>query len=572
MANCSDNVYVIKYTDKSKGTISISKSALVSDLVDITLVGKSRLDYGEVFNENMLHLLENFACPASAGNVDAPDTLVAFGTLLRNPIDGQKWFNSTNKRLYVYNSTELAWKPLGAQGDVVGNSGVIAHGSYIPRPVSPEGYVFPYSECSFVVSQHSGQSVSTDGVLPTDTEIDYMQCFVSSDGQVTMQFRYRGESSLRNGYVNYKILGIRNESNAPFVQVTPYPIPDPTPNISATPTPTPTPTPSATPSMPVSPTRTPVPTVSVTPTRTVTPTPTHTVSKTPAPSPTPSKSMRYTINLSGVPGNIDAVNAFTPATAKLVFKSDGTFVAYNKGATIASGVYLSSGVGSNYELYYTQTGNSPSAGPGAGVWHSLASAITFQVSDSSQDTYAYETINYTIRRKAATADSRSSVISLSADGGCFAVGTQLAVPSGLARVEDLVAGDTVVSFTHDGMVDESVDGWNKWTTTDNNFVLTTSTVKTAYRFTADGAMNINGLVTTMDHVYLVFDGSVYGWKNASKIVETDKLVDSDGNLVDILNITVLTGPREFVALDVETVDTLVVSDNGKLILAHNQSA
>ena len=60
MINCSDNTYYIYYTDASSGAIAIpiAKSSLIQD-IDVTLVGKTRLEYGEVFNENMLHLLEH---------------------------------------------------------------------------------------------------------------------------------------------------------------------------------------------------------------------------------------------------------------------------------------------------------------------------------------------------------------------------------------------------------------------------------------------------------------------------------------------------------------------------------
>ncbi len=284
MANCSDNVYVIKYTDKSKGTITITKSSLVTNLVDIALVGKSRLDYGEVFNENILHLLENFACPASSADPDAPDTVAAFGTVLSNPIGGQKWYNSTAKRLYVYNSTQGVWVPQSKQGDVAANSGIIAHASFLPRPVGKDGYVFPYSECNFVVSQHSSKSTATDSYLPANTEIDYMRCFVSANGQVTMQFRYSGESALRDGYANYQIIGIRGEANTPLVSLAPYVVPSPTPGVSATATPTPTPSSTVTPTPTPTHSNTPAETTAVSPTPTRTPTPTPTLSVTPSPS------------------------------------------------------------------------------------------------------------------------------------------------------------------------------------------------------------------------------------------------------------------------------------------------
>ena len=651
MANCSDNVYVIKYTDKSKGTITITKSSLVTDLVDIALVGKTRLDYGEVFNENILHLLENFACPSQIGNPDAPDTVTAFGTILSNPIDGQKWFNSTSLRLYVYNGTEEIWVPYANQTDVAGNSGIIAHGSYLPRPVAMNGYVFPYSECSFVVSQHSSRSVAEDGYLPVNTEIDYLRCFVGSDGLVTVQFRYRGESAIRAGYANYQIIGIRGEANTPVViSVTPYPIPSPTPGVSPTTTPTPTPTIAVSPTPAVSPTRTPAATAQVTPTGTVTPTPTVSVTRTPsvsptptrtpaasptpvpsstptpgssltptptitvtptrtpsisptptpgssltptptptvtptrtpspsaspaAPSPTPTISLTpspvYTLNLDDIPEFIDHVAGLVGSWVRLTFYPDGTWAAREKHTISASGTWTPSTIGNDYELYFTQHAGDYTQ-PGAGVWHSLGSEFEFYVQDSDSTTSSFAAVTFTIRNKTNYTDARSHTVYMSADGDCFAVGTQLAVPGALVNVEDLVVGNEVVSFSHETMLDESDDNWRDWKTKDNNFVIGNSTVVASRRFTSDGAMNINGIVTTKHHIHFVFDGEDFGWKNAIDVLSTDKLVDIDGNLVDILNITEVTGPVEFVALNVETLDTLVVASGDTLILSHNASA
>jgi hypothetical protein len=54
---------------------------------------------------------------------------------------------------------------------------------------------------------------------------------------------------------------------------------------------------------------------------------------------------------------------------------------------------------------------------------------------------------------------------------------------------------------------------------------------------------------------------------------TDKLVNKSKRKVDITSISINeTEPTQFVALDVETLDTLIVNDNGVDILAHNASA
>ena len=153
MANCSDNRYLIKNTDANLTSTVVQKAALITDEVDIALVGKRRLEYGEIFDENVLHLLENFACPSDAGDDDAPDTAVAFGLLLENPSIGQVWFNSTNDRAYVYDGT--VWVPLGKHDDVNGNYGTINDGQTIPLPVSPNGTIFTYDECSWIVTPRS---------------------------------------------------------------------------------------------------------------------------------------------------------------------------------------------------------------------------------------------------------------------------------------------------------------------------------------------------------------------------------------------------------------------------------
>lgn len=247
MANCSDNTYVIRYTDSQKGTISIGKSALITDELDIALVGKTRLEYGQIFNENVLHLLEKFACPEDAINRGTPDFDVAYGELLERPIEGQIWYNSTQNRPYVYDGVN--WLPLGTLDDVGGNHGVIAHGLPLPRPVSPvTGYEFTYAECSWTVSPFN-----------TEGEVDYMRCLSDpATSVVTMEYRVAGEADLQPGYVNYQIIGIRGNNNLGIVQ-NPAPVPaqsnPPTPTVTSTPAPSvdagspvPTPTPTPTPS------------------------------------------------------------------------------------------------------------------------------------------------------------------------------------------------------------------------------------------------------------------------------------------------------------------------------------
>ena len=62
----------------------------------ISLVGRNYTGYGEVQNENFLHLLENFA------NESPP----------ARPLSGQTWYNTKTNSLSVYN--DLGWAPVGS--------------------------------------------------------------------------------------------------------------------------------------------------------------------------------------------------------------------------------------------------------------------------------------------------------------------------------------------------------------------------------------------------------------------------------------------------------------------------
>ena len=84
--------------------INRSNGSILADLVDgsidesstdITLVGKSYTGYGEVFNENFVHMLENFS------NIRPP----------QNPMIGQLWWNLSIGQLEAYNGE--SWITIG---------------------------------------------------------------------------------------------------------------------------------------------------------------------------------------------------------------------------------------------------------------------------------------------------------------------------------------------------------------------------------------------------------------------------------------------------------------------------
>jgi hypothetical protein len=78
--------------DKFNGTFLVTvDDGTIDTTTDLRFVGKNYAGYGEVQNENFLHLMENFA------NTSAPP----------KPIIGQVWYDSGNKKLRFYDGSKF---------------------------------------------------------------------------------------------------------------------------------------------------------------------------------------------------------------------------------------------------------------------------------------------------------------------------------------------------------------------------------------------------------------------------------------------------------------------------------
>ena len=104
----------------------------VQRTTDLTFYGNGAPNWGERFNENFYHLLENFAVaegpdgedgtPNTLGLPPRPKTETDLGGELglgvNNPIEGQLWYNKSRGLMYVYTGVQYAggtgtlmWKP-----------------------------------------------------------------------------------------------------------------------------------------------------------------------------------------------------------------------------------------------------------------------------------------------------------------------------------------------------------------------------------------------------------------------------------------------------------------------------
>ena len=81
--------------------IAVIEDGTVNQSLDIKLIGKNYAGYGEIQNENFIHVLENFAG----------------ATYPANAVRGQLWYDSSTKKLKIYTGDIVGsvkqWKPIG---------------------------------------------------------------------------------------------------------------------------------------------------------------------------------------------------------------------------------------------------------------------------------------------------------------------------------------------------------------------------------------------------------------------------------------------------------------------------
>jgi hypothetical protein len=137
--------------DNTRGALvtQVLENSLNTD-TDITLIGKNRNAYGEVFNENLIKMLENFASTTAPARpqegqcwwdistkklkVYTDNVWKAVGSPLSSPTtpvgaeikNGDLWYDTTNKQLRIYDEPTTTWKLIGPDyPDSLGLSGQV---------------------------------------------------------------------------------------------------------------------------------------------------------------------------------------------------------------------------------------------------------------------------------------------------------------------------------------------------------------------------------------------------------------------------------------------------------------
>jgi hypothetical protein len=145
--------YIINKTNGIK-LATVEDGSINATACDITLIGKNYASYGQVVNQNLVKMLENFA------SISQP----------AKPLTGQIWYDSTNKKVKFYNGSKF--KGLTALESSSDQPNDLKKGDLWYNEASKKLYYFNGSTYSLIGPQYS-ESEANSGLFPlllTDTE------------------------------------------------------------------------------------------------------------------------------------------------------------------------------------------------------------------------------------------------------------------------------------------------------------------------------------------------------------------------------------------------------------------
>ena len=147
-------------------------------------------------------------------------------------------------------------------------------------------------------------------------------------------------------------------------------------------------------------------------------------------------------------------------------------------------------------------------------------------------------------------------------GGCLLAGTKITMADGsIKNVEDVVVGDSVKSWNHPTVIDESTEDWIQWRASDlsgsttHSSTVRTHKVDTYFKWhnivLADG----HELKCTFEHVFLVKADGEWSWRQAIAMEAGHSMLKEDGTEIAIVSNNITYTPVTTFNLDVEETDT-----------------
>lgn len=162
-------------------------------------------------------------------------------------------------------------------------------------------------------------------------------------------------------------------------------------------------------------------------------------------------------------------------------------------------------------------------------------------------------------------------------GGCLPFDTPVLLwDEGTKPLGEIRPGDVVIGYYHDGMIDESVEGWQSWTMPRDdasNGCLIPVTVMTTIIADYPRHYLINSeLRATYEHTFLILRDGQWGWYRAEHLQPGDAFLSEDSDEVLIESVALVDESMHVANINVEEVDNfLFIAFDGVSILSHNPS-
>jgi len=164
--------YTISNSDGST-LVLLSDNTIDQSSTSLTLVGKNYSNYGQYFNNNFVSLLENFAGP--------------FSSEPRSPVKGQLWYNTTSRRLNVYDGGFTAVGGAivsGSQPSVLSTGDLWWDTSKSQLNLYNGGQIFTVGPAFSKSVGTNGWWVSTATIVDSTSSISQQVTFLSNYGTV----------------------------------------------------------------------------------------------------------------------------------------------------------------------------------------------------------------------------------------------------------------------------------------------------------------------------------------------------------------------------------------------------
>ncbi len=208
-------------------------------------------------------------------------------------------------------------------------------------------------------------------------------------------------------------------------------------------------------------------------------------------------------------------------------------------------------------------------------WLSLANGL--DISQISANGNAATNVSLVIKDNRTGAIVATDSFALEAEGACMDANTLVLLDDGKkVAIKDLKVGDTIVSFVDKNNDTRFTDG----SLSDQRFSnldsieMKRGMVTGMVPFSQKGWVKINGVKSTPEHIYFVFDKltNAYGWKEANEIVKGDFLVSVSKKNILVTSIKKGNSKADFVKLSVNN-GTFAVQDkqDKAFVLVHNRS-